>query len=186
MTQVTQLRSTLSTMQEEMLTMYKAMRSSEAQMLVQLCGIPITFDLWSCDQRVEITRALNRRKGECMMQALRRFGYHKTRATPKGISFRHQLLPELYAPLLVSKDADIFKEWPVDLVNHVYLNDVVLYKKNIAAKSRMTRILNGTAASRKRVRDESPPDETWKRACVEEETREDIAEEEDEYSLSGF
>ena len=186
MTQVTQLRSTLNTMQEEMLTMYKAMRCSEAQTIVQLCGIPITFDLWSFDQRKEITKALNRGKGGRVTQALERFGYRKTRKTSKGISFRHHLLPELYAPLFVTDGADIFKEWPTDLVNHIYLNDVVLYKQNIAAKARMTRILNGTTTSRKRVRDESPPGETWKRACETRTREEDIGEEEDEYSLGGF
>lgn len=184
MTRITQMRSALNTMQEEMLAMYKAMRCREAQMLVQICGIPATFDLWSFDQRNEITNALNRGKGGRVAQALQRFGYHKARTTSKGISFRHLLLPELYAPLLVTNDADIFKEWPADLVNHIYLNDVVLYKQNIVAKARMTRILNGTTTSRKRTREESPHDEIWKRACTEEHTM-DI-EEEDEYSISGF
>lgn len=189
MSEMTQLRKSLNTMQEEMLTMYKAMRCSEAQMIVQLCGIPITFDLWSFDQRKEIMKALNRGKGGRIEQALERFGYRKTRRTSKGISFRHHLLPELYAPLMVTNGADIFTEWPADLVNHIYLNDVVLYKQNIVAKARMTRILNGTTTSRKRVRDETtPPDDTWKRACMEEThtSDDDAAEEEDEYSLGGF
>jgi hypothetical protein len=62
---------------------------------------------------------------------------------------------------------------------------MMLYKQNIVAKALMTRILNGTTTSRKRVRDETLPDETWKRACIEEETHtrdDDAGEEEDEYS----
>ena len=168
MAQTAHMRSALDTMQEEILTMYKALRCGEAKMIMQLCGIPITFDLWSHEQCKDITTALNRGNGGRVAQALERFGYHKTRTTTKGISFRHQLLPELYAPLIVTNGADIFKEWPADLINQIYLNDVVLYKQNMIAKARTTRILNGTTTSRKRVRDESLSDERCRRVRAEE------------------
>lgn len=174
-----EMRETIDTMRRQLLDMYRMIRSNEACATVQMCGFPTTFDLWTFEQRKEIVRALNRGKGGRYVQALERFGYVKTRTTKNGVGFRHTLLPDLYAPLTLRETSDIFKEWPAELINQIYLNDVVLYKRNIASKGKLTRWINGT--TRKRTREETLATETSsKHGRVEEK------EEEDEWSYGGF
>lgn len=170
-----EMRETLDSMQRQLMDMYHTIRSNEAHATVQMCGFPTTFDLWSFEQRSEIVRALNRGKEGRYIQALERFGYSKTRTTMRGVDFRHTLFPDLYPPLMFRTDSDIFKEWPTDLINQIYLNDVVLYKRNIVSKAKMTRWINNDT-TRKRTREEVPvSEETPKRCRVEE----------DEWSLGG-
>lgn len=173
-----ELRETVHTMQQQLMDMYRTIRSNEAHATVQMCGFPTTFDLWSFEQRSEIVKALNRGKESRYKQALERFGYSKTRTTSKGVGFRHTLFPDLYPPMTVRTDTDIFKEWPAELINQVYLNDVVLYKRNIVSKGKLTRLINKT--TRKRTREDTlSPTKIPKRGRVEE-------VDEDEWSVGGF
>ena len=149
---VQEMRETLDTMQRQLMDVYRTIRSNEACATVQMCGFPTTFDLWSFEQRREVVKALNRGKEGRYTQALERFGYLKTRTTKSGVGFRHNMYPELYAPLTMRETTDIFTERPAELINQIYLNDVVLYKRNIASKGKLTRWINGT--TRKRTRDE--------------------------------
>jgi hypothetical protein len=175
-----EMRETLDTMQRQLMDMYRMVRSNEAHATVQMCGFPTTFDLWSFEQRSEIVKALNRGKEGRYTQALERFGYSKTRTTSTGVGFRHILFPDLYPPLTLRTETDIFKEWPTELINQIYLNDVVLYRRNIVSKGKLTRWIKNT--TRKRAREEVPvTEEPWKHGRVEEE---DV--EEDEWSLGGF
>lgn len=174
-----EMQEAMDTMRRQLMDMYRMIRSNEALATVQMCGFPTTFDLWSFEQRKEIVRALNRGKGGRYLQALERFGYVKTRTTNNGVGFRHTLFPDLYAPLTLRETSDIFKEWPAELINQIYLNDVVLYKRNIASKGKLTRWINGT--TRKRTRDDTlSPTEITKCGRVQEEV------EEDEWSVGGF
>jgi len=172
-----EMRETMDAMQRCLVDMYRTIRSNEACATVEMCGFPTTFDLWSFDQRKETVKALNRGKEGRYTQALERFGYSRTRATRCGVGFRHTLFPDLYAPLTLGTDTDIFKEWPAELINQIYLNDVVLYKQNIVSKAKLTRWINGT--TRKRTREETlVVEEMPKRNRVEEEV-------EDEWSYGG-
>ena len=173
-----EMRETMDTMRQQLMDVYRTIRSNEATVTVQMCGFPTTYDLWSFEQRMEIVKALKRggREGR-FKQALVRFGYLKTHTTNSGVGFRHHLFPELYAPLTLRDTTDIFTEWPAELINQIYLNDVVLYKRNIASKRNATRWSNGIM--RKRAREETLSAETPKRGRVEEEV-------EDEWSVGGF
>lgn len=170
-----EMQETMDTMRQQLMDMYRTIRSSEANATVQMCGFPTTFDLWSSEQRKEIVKALNRGREGRYTQALVRFGYVKTRTTSSGMGFRHTLFPDLYVPLMLRTDTDIFTEWPAELINQIYLNDVVLYKRNIAFKGKLTRWINDT--TRKRAREEVP---------VTEKTPKRGREEEDEWSYGGF
>ena len=112
-------------MREFLLTLYTTIRSTEAQLIVQFCGFPSTYRHWTLEQRGDIKRAIDR-GGRA--EALARFGYAKVRVLPKerGTVFHHTLRPEAYAPLVLRWDTDVFEAWPADLLNQVYLYDVVL------------------------------------------------------------
>jgi hypothetical protein len=170
---MTEMRLVLDTMQQQLVDTYRTIRSNEASITLRMCGFPTTFDLWSFEQRTDIVKALNRGTDGRYTQVLERFGYCRTRATKSGVGFHHTLFPDLYTPLTVNEDTDIFKEWPAELINQVYLNDVILYKRNIASKGKMTRWINDT--TRKRTREETLSTETPKRGRVE-----------DEWSYGGF
>ena len=161
-----EMRETLDTMQRQLVDMYRAIRSNEACTTVQMCGFTTTFDLWSFQQRADIVKALNRGKKGRYTEALERFGYHRMRASKNGVGYRHTLFPDLYAPLTLSTDTDIFKEWPAELINQIYLNDVVLYKRNTASKGKMTRWINGINRKRNR-KDILTTEETSKRGRME-------------------
>ena len=170
------MKDMIRTVTEEIVTTYRMIRSNEALATVQLCGFTTTFDLWSFEQRGEIVKALNRGKEGRHRHALERFGYLKTRTTKNGVWFHHNVFPNLYAPLTLHSTTNIFTEWPAELINQIYLNDVVLYKRAIASKAKLTRCANATA--RKRARDEEVPATSPKHVRMEE-------EEEDEWSY-GF
>ena len=162
-----EMREMMDTMQRQLVDMYRAIRSNEACVTVQMCGFTTNFDLWSFEQRVDIVKALNRGKEGRYTEALERFGYHRRGARKNG--YRHTLFPDLYAPLTLSTDTDIFKEWPAELINQIYLNDVVLYRRNIAFKGKRTRWINGI--TRKRSRQEIlTTEETSKRGRMEDGT----------------
>lgn len=150
---VTEMRSMLDTVRQQLMDVYRTIRSNEAYATVQMCGFPTTFDLWTSEQRVDIIKALNRGKEGRYTQVLRRFGYSRTRVTRNGVGFHHTLFPDMYAPLTVSETTDIFREWPAELINQVYLNDVILHRRSMVYKGRLTRWINDT--SRKRTRDET-------------------------------
>ena len=174
------MQETMDALRRQMTETYRMIRSNEASATVQMGGFPTTFDLWSFEQRKEIVKALNRGKEGRHRQALERFGYLKTRTTKSGVGFRHNLFPDLYAPLTLHETTDIFTEWPAELINQIYLNDVVIYKRNIASKGKLTRWINDT--TRKRAREEVPvTEEPRKHGRVEEEEVE-----EDEWSYGGF
>ena len=157
------MRAMMDSMHQQLMDTYRLVRSNEANTTVRMCGFHTAYDLWSFEQKNEIIKALNRGKEGRYMQALERFGYAKTRATKRGVGFRHIVFPDLYAPLTITASTDVFTDWPVELINQIYLNDVVLYKRNIVYKSRMTRWVNDK--NRKRSREEILDMEAPKRVC---------------------
>lgn len=162
-----EMRQTMDTMQQQLVDMYRTIRANEASVTVQVCGFTTTFDLWSFEQRADIVKALNRGREGRYTEALERFGYRRKGARKNGVGYRHTLFPDLYAPLTLSTDTDIFKEWPAELINQIYLNDVIFYKRNIAVKGKRTRWINDI--TRKRSRQEIlATEETSKRGRTEE------------------
>ena len=143
--QAAEMRQALATMREFLLALYAGVRSTEAQLVVQYCGSPTTFRHCTLQQRGAIKRALDR-GGRA--EALARFGYAKVRVLPKerGTLFHHTLRPDAYAPLLLRWDTDVFEAWPADLLNQVYLYDVVLARREAQ--------WNNARNARKRPREE--------------------------------
>ena len=181
----------METSKQQIVDMYKMIRRNEAQMFIQHTGNPMTFDLWSYDTRAEITTALKRggQDGQCgrIKRVLERFGYNRMRATKNGVKYKHSMLPELYAPILLGDTLDIFEEWPVDLVNQIYFQDVILRRLSINAKVRQTKIINGTNVSKKRRLEMEEFDrEETKRRATEVAVDPEGGDFEDEYSPSGF
>jgi len=136
-----------NTVTDHMLELYRKVRSSDAQYTRELCGFPVTFDLWSYEQRAKITTALNRGKGKHIPEVLQRFGYVRAHASSKGKKYRHVYFPQIYPPLLLNETTDIFADWPADLINQIYLHDVVIRQKRIATKAKITRMLRSKEES---------------------------------------
>lgn len=192
------MRRLVDDMQRQLEDMYRTIRSNEARVMRAMCGFSPSHNLWTFDQKQDIINALNNHGGQ-YMQALERFGYMKTRTTKDGWGFRHTLYPDMYPPLTLNKDTDIFNEWPADLISQIYLNDVVLYRKNKAAKAKITRLANQArkrhlteTSQHSRVQDATLSARPRRDGVVEDEwltdeylqpTRRDPA---DEWNLGGF
>lgn len=140
MSDIHEARAALEDARAQTLSTYKTIRMNDAHLVLQNCGFLVTFDLWSFDQKKEICAALNRGPDGRHMQVLSRFGYMKHRTTSKGIKFHHALIPEIYNPIVLNGDTDIFRDWPAELINQIYLYDVVLRKRQILLKGRVTRM----------------------------------------------
>jgi hypothetical protein len=142
MTTTELLQTLVDTTRTHLTSLYATIRANESMCTLHLCGFPVTFDLWSSEQRREILSALCRgERGKCG-EALERFAYAKNRTTSKGTYYHHVLYPEKYPMILLNADIDIFSQWPAELINQIYLHDVVLRRQTIVDKGRMTRFLN--------------------------------------------
>lgn len=142
MTTIARLQTLIDTAHTYLTSLYTTIRVNESMCTMQLCGFPVTFDLWSSEQRREILGALGRGEHGRCGEALERFAYAKDRSTSKGTYYRHVLYPDKYPTILLNVDIDIFTQWPAELINQIYLHDVVLRRRNIVDKGRTTRMWN--------------------------------------------
>jgi hypothetical protein len=120
------LRSELKSMHDTLVGFYNDIRGMEDNLLYTHTGLRSDCSDWSQETRQQILQVLHREDG--MEDVLVRFGYYRTYHNRGTHKYTHSFSPEVFAPLVMTgnKADDIFSTWPVQLVNQIYLNDVVL------------------------------------------------------------
>ena len=138
------------------------------------------------DRLQAIAKAVNRiNNNKQLHQRLEFFGYKHLRLSTFRFVRHDRTYPdiELRAPMT---GEDMESEWPVELLNYIYLWEVVIYKADIAKKSQNTRFLN-KAAKRMREEDEMVTADTAKRLRGERELlKTDEAVEDEEAETGGW